>query len=482
MDRLSALDNEFLLLEDDHVQMHIAGACVFDGRLPGLDELRDLVHAKLHLIPRYRQRIQRVPFDLGRPVWVDDPHFDLSHHLHRAALPSPGGRAEFCSLMGELMSDRLDRDRPLWRAWLVEGMEDGRWAIIFQVHHAMVDGIAGVALLSALLDLTPADELPLPPPWEPSPLPGATALIGDAWSGLAGDLVGWGRGVPHAALHPVRTIRWAFGEAQGGMRVVRHLTPTPAASVEGSIGSERVWAYADIALDDVATVRHAFGGTVNDVVVTAVAEGYRALLLSRGEDPDHLVVRSLLPVSTRGADSRGVPDNRVSGLLYELPVAGDDPVARLHRVHRELVDLKAGHTAEAAATVAALSDLVLPAAISVGTRMAMRSAHRLGQPVLSTVTTNVPGPQVPLWCLGRQMLEYRPYVPITHGVRIGTAVLSYNGRLFVGCTGDAGTAPDVDVLAAAISTSVDALVALVDDGGIDHGGVDHGDPRACIAG
>ena len=150
MDRLSALDTEFLLLEDDKVQMHIAGACVFGGRRPDLAELADLIAAKLPQIPRYRQRIQRVPLDLGRPVWVDDPCFDLAHHLHRAALPAPGGDTEFAALMGELMSDRLDRDRPLWRAWLVEGLANDRWAIIFQVHHAMVDGIAGVALLTAL--------------------------------------------------------------------------------------------------------------------------------------------------------------------------------------------------------------------------------------------------------------------------------------------------------------------------------------------
>ena len=462
MDRLRSLDTEFLLLEDDKVQMHIAGACIFGGRRPDLAELAALISAKLPLIPRYRQRIQRVPFDLGRPVWVDDPHFALEHHLHRAALPAAGGDAEFAALMGELMSDRLDRDRPLWRAWLVEGLADDRWAIIFQVHHAMVDGIAGVALLTALLDVSPAAELPTPTEWEPSPAPRATSLLVGSWAGLAEDLAGWARALPGAAVHPVATGRWVAGELQGALGLLRHLAPTPAASVEGPIGAERVWAHASMALEDVGTVRHTFGGTVNDVVVAAVAGGYRRLLTSRGEDPAAVVVRSLLPVSTRHDDGRGVPDNRVSGLLYELPVGEEDPVARLARVHQDLVGLKAGHTAETAATVAALSDLVLPAAIHVGTRLAMRSADRLGQPVLSTVTTNVPGPQVPLWCLGRELLEYRPYVPITHGLRIGTAVLSYNGRLFVGCTGDADTTPDIAVLARSISASVDELVALAD--------------------
>ena len=459
MDRLSALDTEFLLLEDDKVQMHIAGACVFGGRRPDLAELADLIAAKLPQIPRYRQRIQRVPLDLGRPVWVDDPCFDLAHHLHRAALPAPGGDTEFAALMGELMSDRLDRDRPLWRAWLVEGLANDRWAIIFQVHHAMVDGIAGVALLTALLDLSPAADLPAPVEWAPAPAPRATSLVAGAWAGLAEDLAGWARAVPRAAVHPVATGRWALGEVEGAVRLLRHLVPTPAASVEGPIGAERVWAHATIDLAEVSAVRHAFGGTVNDVVVTAVAGGFRALLRSRGEDPAAVVVRALLPVSTRGADGRGVPDNRVSGLLYELPVDEEDPVVRLRRVHQDLVSLKSGHTAETAATVAALADLALPAAVHAGTHLAMRSAERLGQPVLSTVVTNVPGPQVPLWCLGRELLEYRPYVPITHGLRIGTAILSYNGQLSVGCTADAASTPDVAVLAGAIG---DAVATLAD--------------------
>ena len=457
MDRLSALDAEFLHLEDGSVHMAIAGACVFDDPAPGIDELEALIASKMHLIPRYRQRVRTVPFELGRPVWVDDPDFDLGFHVRHTALPDPGDDEAFRRLMGRLMSQDLDRDRPLWEAWLVEGLAGGRWALVFKVHHCMVDGIAGVGLLTAVLDLTPDAPVGEPEPWEPRPeLPGAIKVL-DAWGGLAGDLVGLARAVPGSIIHPVRTLRSAASTATGALRFTESLSPTGPLSIEGPVGPHRVWAHASASLAAVKTVRTAFGGTVNDVVLAAVSGGYRALLLERGDDVETATVRSLVPVSTRSEDARGVPDNRVSALFIDLPVHVADPVDRLQAVREQMAGLKTSGIAEAGQVMASASDLVPPMVLGAVSRTVIRSMHRFWQQSLNTVTTNVPGPQLPLYCLGHEMLEYRPFVPISHGLRVGTAILSYNDRLFFGVTGDYRTMPDVTVLAEATATGIDDL-------------------------
>ncbi len=460
MDKLSALDAEFLHLEDGSVQMAIAGACVFADPPPALADLEALVSAKLHRIPRYRQRVRTVPFELGRPVWVDDPDFDLGYHVRHTALPSPGDDATFCRLMGRIMSQQLDRQRPLWEMWLVEGLDDGRWAIIFKVHHCMVDGIAGVGLLTVLLDLVPDAPLGTPEPWDPAPEPPGARKVLDAWGGLVSDLGSLAADVPHALRHPVGSARTLVATTEGAVRFAERLAPTRPISIEGPIGPHRTWAHSSAGLDAVRTVRTAFGGTVNDVVLAAVAGGYRALLAARGDDPDSAVVRSLVPVSTRHEDGRGVPDNRVSALFYDLPVGLDDPVERLEAVQAQMADLKTSHIAEAGETIATATDLVAPLVLGVVSRTTMRSMRRFGQQSLNTVTTNVPGPQFPLYCLGHEMLEYRPYVPISHGLRVGTAILSYNGRLFFGITGDFQTTPDVGILATEAAAGITALEDL----------------------
>jgi len=468
MDRLSALDAEFLYLEDGSVQMAIAGACVFADPAPTVAELEALVASKLHRIPRYRQRVRTVPFELGRPVWADDPDFDLGYHVRHTALPGPGDDAAFCRLMGRIMSQQLDRQRPLWEMWLVEGLDDGRWAIIFKVHHCMVDGIAGVGLLTVLLDLEADVALAEPEPWTPSPEPAGAHKVLDAWGGLAGDLASIASAVPHAVTHPLDTARTMVATAEGALRFAERLAPTRPLSIEGPIGPHRAWAHSSAPFEAVRTVRSAFGGTVNDVVLAAVAGGYRALLAARGDDPDTATVRSLVPVSTRHEDGAGVPDNRVSALLVDLPVGLADPVDRLEAVRTRMSELKASHIAEAGETIAAATDLVAPLVLGMFSRTTMRSMRRYGQQSLNTVTTNVPGPQFPLYCLGHRMLEYRPYVPISHGLRVGTAILSYDGRLFFGITGDFRTTPDVGVLAAEAAAGIGELeeLALVRTG--DH--------------
>jgi len=458
MDRLTALDAEFLHLEDGSVQMAIAGACVFENPPPPLADLEALVASKLHLIPRYRQRVRTVPFELGRPVWVDDPDFDLGYHVRHTALPAPGDDETFCRLMGRVMSQQLDRERPLWEMWLVEGLEGGTWAIVFKVHHCMVDGIAGVGLLTALLDMSPTVALGEPEPWEPQREPPGALKVLDAWGGLASGVISLAKEVPTSMAHPVASARSALATTEGALRFAERLVPTHPLSIEGPIGPHRVWAHSSASLGAVRTIRDGFGGTINDVVLAVVAGGYRALLLERGDDVDTAVVRSLVPVSTRHEDGRGVPDNRVSALLYALPVSVADPVERLRAVQEQMTGLKTSHIAEAGEAIASATDLVPPMVMGVLSRTTIRSMRRFGQQSLNTVTTNVPGPQFPLYCLGREMLEYRPYVPISHGLRVGTAILSYNGQLFFGVTGDFDTASDVAVLAEGITAGIDELV------------------------
>jgi WS/DGAT/MGAT family acyltransferase len=457
MDRLSALDAEFLHLEDGIEHMHIAGACVFDDPPPAIDDIAAVIACKLHLIPRYRQRVRSVPFELGRPVWVDDPHFDLLYHVRHTALPAPGDDAAFCRLMGRIMSQPLDRDRPLWEAWLVQGLEGGHWALVFKVHHCMLDGIAGVGLLTVVLDLEADTIIGEPEPWKPRAEPSGVLKVLDAWSGLASNSLTAFSNLRRAVSDPRFAVRSTLANAAGAVRFLRHLAPTRPSSIEGSIGPHRVWAHSSASLADVRTIRSAFGGTVNDVVLAAVAGGYRELLVARGEDADQAVVRTLVPVSTRQDGGRGVLDNRVSALLYELPVHLSDPVERLEVVHRQMTELKASHISDAAEVVTTIGNLAPPMLIGPLSRAAVRSVHRFGQHSLNTVTTNVPGPQFPLYCLGREMLEYRPYVPISHGLRVGTAIISYQGRLFFGVTGDYETMPDVGVLAAAVPVEIDKL-------------------------
>lgn len=461
MDRLTSLDAEFLHIEDGISHMHIAGGCVFAGEPPTEDDLVGLIAGKLHEIPRYRQRVRSVPLELGRPVWVDDPHFDIGYHVRRTALPAPGGDAEFDALMGRLMSQPLDRNRPLWESWLVEGLADDHWALIFKVHHCMVDGIAGVRLLEVLLDISPVTAVSEPQPWSPAPEPAGTSLVLDAWAGLTADAVTTTRRLAEAVVHPSRGLATATSTVRGLTRYARNLLSGPPLSIEGTIGPHRSWAHADASLTDVKAVGHALGGTVNDVVLAVVAGGFRRLLETRGDDPAEATVRSLVPVSTRGTDAQGVPDNRVSAILYDLPVGEADPLDRLRVAQAGMADRKGSHMAEAGEAVTTIGDLAPPMVVGTITRLASRVMRRIPQRTIGTVTTNVPGPQFPLYCLGREMLEYRPFVPIAHGVRVGVAILSYNGRLFFGVTGDGTTAPDVDVLAQGIVAEVDELLARV---------------------
>ena len=460
MDRMNPLDAEFLYLEDGTAHMHIASCAVFEGPVPAYDQLVARIRAKLPLVPRYRQRVRFLPMDLRRPLWIDDPHFNLDDHVRHGALPSPGGKAELCRLMGWLMSQELDRSRPLWEAWVVEGLADGRWAVVSKVHHCMVDGVAGVDLMAVVLDLERE-----PPPvgvdgWAPEPQPSALRLAVDGAVNIVARPVDQLRGAVGSLLSPRRALARGWTIARGLRGYGAALRPTPPTSLDGTIGPHRRWTFGDGTLDDIRAIRKAFGGTVNDVVVAAVTSGFRDLIVARGEDPERVTLRTLVPVSVRQETGQRVYDNQVSAIFLDLPVHIADPLERLAAVHADMERLKQSHEAEAGQAITHLAGAVPPAFMGQGTRLVSRLLARVPQRTMNTVTTNVPGPQFPLYFAGREMLGYLPYVPIGPGVRIGVAILSYNGRLHFAVTGDYDTAPDIGILADGIEAALETLLAL----------------------
>lgn len=452
---MSPLDALFLRVEDGVSHMHIGSCAVFDGPAPSFAEVCALIEGKLVLAPRYRQKVRFVPAGLGHPAWVDDPGFALGDHMIHTELPHPGDRSSLEALMGRVMSHELDRRRPLWEIWMVEGLADGRWALLCKVHHCMVDGISGTDLIATLLDIEREAAMQPPAPWHPAPEPSALRLVSDSLITIGQCPLRLALSAPWRTTRPVRNM---LTEAASGVGLFwRLVTPTRPLSIEGRIGTERQWATSRCTLGDVRTIRQAFGGSCNDVVLGAVGGAFRRVLAQRGEVLEETsVLRTLVPVSTRRPGD-GTPNNQVSLLIAELPIGMGDPVARLEAVSAQMSRLKASHQADAAATVIAGAELVPPILFSVAARAAMGVLRRHPQRSINTVTTNVPGPQFPLYALGREMVEYLPYVPIAPGVRLGVAIVSYNGWLSFGVTGDEHTAGDVRTMAEAI---VDELAAL----------------------
>ena len=467
MDRMNPLDASFLYIEDGTTHMHIASCALFEGPAPTFDELVGLFAAKLPLVPRYRQRVRFVPFDLGRPVWVDDQAFELDYHVRHVALPAPADETELRRLMGLLMDQELDRSRPLWEAWMVEGLTGERWAMVSKVHHCMVDGVAGVDLISLVLDSTREPSPPVADDWEPEPAPSSAQLAAAALLDLARSPGAQLRVLRRIAATPARTLERARAAGVGLRAYGAALRATPPTSLDGGIGPHRRWTCARAGLDDIRTIRHALGGTVNDVVLAAITSGFRDLATARGEDPSDVALRTLVPVSMRAPSDRGLTDNRVSAIFFDLPLHVDDPLQRLAAVRAEMARLKGSHEAEAGELLTAVIGALPPAVSAAGLRTAVRLVTRFGQRSVNTVTTNVPGPSGPLYAAGREMLEYLPFVPLGPGMRIGVAILSYNGNVAFGITGDYDTAKDIDVVARGIEIEIARLLSLANAGTAD---------------
>jgi WS/DGAT/MGAT family acyltransferase len=460
---MSPLDASFLHIEDDSNHMHIGSVGIFEGPPPPTADLQRMVEAKLPDVPRYRQKVRFVPLDLGRPVWVDDPDFNLSYHLRRTALPVPGGTTELRNLVGRVMAQQLDRSKPLWEMWVVEGLEDDHWAMISKTHHCMVDGIAGTDLLTAILDRSPDAEPAPVHDWTPADEPTDAQLFRDALAERLSSPNEQLRAVRAALRRPRQLAERAAEIARGAASAAGLLRPTPESALNGPIGPHRRWAWARTTLADVKTVRSALGGTVNDVVLSVITRGFRDLLTGRGEEVSDRVVRTLVPVSVRSPGERGEYNNKVSGIIAELPVKIEDPYERLVSIREQMDKLKESGQAVAAEVLTSLGGFAPPMLLALGTRVATRFAK--GTRNVNTVTTNVPGPQFPLYACGRQMLEAFPYVPLGAPMRVGVAIFSYNGNLSFGVTGDWESAPDIDVLCRGIEDGMRELEKVASEFG-----------------
>jgi diacylglycerol O-acyltransferase / wax synthase len=457
MDRLNPLDALFVDAEDQdpHTSMAIASIAVFEGPAPSQEEFRAHLAGRLPLVPRYRHKLRTVPFRLGRPVWVEDPDFDLRYHARRTALPTPGGDEQLCDLMGRVMSQRLDRDHPLWEYWLVEGLSQDRWALISKIHHCMVDGVSGTDLYRVIFDFTPEPSPPVADDRSVTAEPSGLQLAADAALDMVLMPVREAVAVTSAiASDPQNALRHVTETVRGATKFAPSLWPAPGSSLSGNIGTQRRYTLARVKLDDVKAIKRQFGGTVNDVVLTAISGGFRDLLLARGEEPQARTLPSLVPVSTRAAGEENIYENRVSAVVANLPVHLAHPAERLAAVRADLSALKESQEAVLGEELIALGRYYPFAVISRGVRL----AFSLPQREIVTVTTNVPGPQVPLYGLGRRLEEIIPYVPIATTVRTGIAIFSYCGNLVFGITGDLATSPDLEVLARGIEHDVAKLL------------------------
>jgi len=451
MERMGSLDAVFIAVEDAVNHMHIGSVGIFEGPAPSYEAVRALVATKLQLVPRYRQRVREAPASIGRPLWIDDANFDLDYHLRHTAVPT-GDRLALEELVGRVMAQPLDRHRSLWEMWVVEGLEDDQWAVVSKVHHCMVDGISGSDLLGVVMDPRSDPPILAPDAWtaarEPSRIDlaryTADMAVESAWA-VARDGVG-------ALVHPSRAWDRVREFAVG---VGRMLVPVRrgGSSLTGPIGPHRRWARTRASLNDIKTIRGAFGGTVNDVVLAAVTRGFRELLLTRGETLDARTITTLIPVSTRTPDARGTLDNRVSAVYARLPVGIDDPVETLTTIRAHMNDLKVSHEIEASAAVLSVGGLAPPMVAAAFARAVIHA-----QEIVQTVTTNVPGPQQPLYLCGRRMLEAYPYVPIAGHIRVGVAIWSYCGDLYFGITGDRDGARDLDRLVLGIALGLEDLL------------------------
>jgi diacylglycerol O-acyltransferase / wax synthase len=461
MDAMSVQDAAFLDIEDGNNPMHIGSVAVLEGPAPAYGDLVRLIAAKLPQVPRYRQKVRFAPGALGRPVWVDDPHFQILYHIRHTAVPPPGGRDELRNLAGRVFAQLLDRSKPLWELWMVEGLEDGRWAIISKVHHCMVDGVAATDLLTVMFDSSDAPATPGPlEAWAPDPEPSSLTMAAYGAYRAVADPVGRLRDLP-AALRLTASPRTRLAEAAVLVRSLAEWSRRSATSLNGPIGPHRRWSWAEASLDDVRVVREGLRGTVNDIVLAAITSGFRALLEHRGEDVANRVVRTLVPVSVRAEHERGTLNNRVSGMFPSLPVAIADPAERLRAITEQLSMLKTSKQAVAGDALIRLSGFAPPMLLAIGARLAARTPQRS----LQTVTTNVPGPQFTLFVAGRPMVYSYPYVPIMGSIRITIAIFSYCGRLFFGITGDYDTVPDIDVLRDGIEAGVRELVTAAGGAG-----------------
>jgi WS/DGAT/MGAT family acyltransferase len=450
-DRLSPLDASFLHLEDESSHMHVAAVLIFDGQPPAYDDFVSFVDSRLHLVPRYRQRLAFVPLNQARPKWVDDEEFDPRFHIRATALPRPGGEYELQVLAARLFSRPLNRERPLWEMWLIEGLDGGRFAVMSKTHHALVDGISGLDLLSVLFS---SDEESGEGDWRPRPSPGGAQMLGEAL---------WERATMPAELlrpalallrRPRRAAERVLEAAVGvGAMAWAGLNPAPATPYNRRVGGDRRFAWVRTELDDLKAIKNALGGTVNDVVLTVVARALRRDLDRRAFPIDGLELKVFVPISMRGDDERGQTGNLVSGMVVSLPVSLDDPVEVLQQIVASTRELKDSGQAVGAQALTELTGFAPPNVMDQAARLTTR------QRFINLVVTNVPGPQEPLEMAGRRLTDLFPIVPLGKNLGLGVALISYNGAIDFGLVADFEAVPELEELAADFEAAIDELAS-----------------------
>ena len=454
-DTLSVLDTSFLNLESGTTHMHVGGISVFDGPPPDCDELFAHIESRLHLVPRYRQKLAEPGFQLGRPMWIDDPCFALDYHVRHTALPRPGGRDKLKQLAARVFSQQLDRTKPLWEMWFAEGLGDGRWAIISKAHHALIDGMSGVDLLGLLFDVTPEPRFVEPPEqeWQPRPAPSRAELV----AGAGADIATRPLRMASRAVGAVRAPRRAAAEVAEGAKGIRDLligplmSPAPTVPLNQSIGPHRRVEWTTFRLDDFKAVKKALGGTVNDVVLAVVSGALREWLQDHGTRTEGLELRAMVPVSVRSEGERNQFGNRVAAMRGPLPVYAADAVERLRLVTEGMRDLKASKQAVGAEVLANLQEFAPPTMLALGSRINFSTR------LFNTVVTNVPGPQFPIYMLGREMTEMVPLGFLAANHTVFFAIMSYNGKLAIGLLGDRDAMTDLDAIASGLDRSLEEL-------------------------
>src|SRR4051794_9372382 len=469
-DRLTGLDASFLHLEDQSAHMHVGAVLLFDGEPPEQSEVADALERRLPLVPRYRQKLAFVPLGQGRPVWVDDPHFNLNYHVRKTALPAPGSEEQLRNLAGRVFSQRLDRDKPLWELWVVEGLEHGgagigaagterdaggaRFAVLSKTHHALVDGVSGVDIASVLFDTQPEPEAPPDPGkrWLPAPPPSSAHLLGRALAERVSEPTEIVRGL-RAALRAPRRVALSTYETLVGMGAMAWagLSPARKTIYNEPIGPHRRFNWVRVSLADVKAIKNEAGGTVNDVMLTIVAGALGRHLRRRGVDTDGVVLKTMVPVSVRAELERGALGNKVAAMMAPLPVGEADPVDTLRAISESMSGLKESGQAVGAQRLTELSGFAPPTVMAQASRVMSR------QRFFNLVVTNVPGPQFPLYLMGREMIDMFPMVPLAPRQALGVAIMSYNGMVNFGLLGDYDVMYDLDEVTEDLSESLEDL-------------------------
>ena len=461
LDRLTAVDASFLVQEKSNSHMHIGAVIVVEGQAPPFDRFIEQIQGRLQLVPRYRQKLAWPPGESGRPLWIDDPTFNISYHVRHTALPHPGSEEQLLNLAARIASQQLDRSKPLWEMWIVEGLEGNRFAMINKTHHALVDGVSGVDLATVLFDLEQN-----PPkaqdaePWSPQPEPSAAELIAAGMRDAARGIFGIANRFLKVAQRPDRAVDEIREAVEGvGELAWAGLNPAPPTPLNVEIGPHRRLAVNREQLSDFKIVKNAFGGTVNDVVLTVVSGALRKWMRSRGVRTEGLELRALVPVSIRGAEEHGALGNRIAVMRGPLPVYIKDPVARLQFVKQAMDGLKESKQAVGAEVLAGVQQLAPPTVLAQASRVIFSTR------LFNLIVSNVPGPQFPLYVLGHRLLNLYPiaFLPQNHSLAI--AIMSYDGEVNFGLLADYDSLPDVEDLSAGISDALAELVALAEKRG-----------------